>query len=323
MISHDRLFKELISTFFVEFLELFVPEFAAHIEDTSFIFLDKEVITDVTSGEVHEADMVVRAKLKRMDSFVLIHTEAQAQRQAAFGMRLFRYFARLSERHNVPIYPIAILSFDSPTEEQPNSYDIELPTLHVLHFQYKVIQLNRLYWRAFLRNSNPVAAALMSKMQFAAEERVVVKLECLRMIAALKLDSARCKLLAGFVDSYLRLTEQEEHTFNYQLAQHQDASEKEVIMEIVTSWMERGVEQGLVQGRAEGLAEGRMEGVVELVTRQLTKRLGVSVELTRLRQLQCLSLEQLEELGVALLDFGSHKDLEDWLSSLATNSAAE
>jgi hypothetical protein len=31
MIDHDRLFKELISTFFVEFLDLFLPQIAKDI----------------------------------------------------------------------------------------------------------------------------------------------------------------------------------------------------------------------------------------------------------------------------------------------------
>jgi hypothetical protein len=31
MIDHDRLFKELLSTFFIEFLELFIPEVASTI----------------------------------------------------------------------------------------------------------------------------------------------------------------------------------------------------------------------------------------------------------------------------------------------------
>ena len=51
MIDHDRLFKELLTTFFVEFLELFFPEVAAYLEPDSLEFLDKEVFTDVTSGE--------------------------------------------------------------------------------------------------------------------------------------------------------------------------------------------------------------------------------------------------------------------------------
>lgn len=32
MIDHDRLFKELLTTFFVEFLELFLPEVVTYVE---------------------------------------------------------------------------------------------------------------------------------------------------------------------------------------------------------------------------------------------------------------------------------------------------
>src|SRR5262249_19306749 len=53
VIDHDRLFKELFSTFFVEFLDLFVPEALAYVEEGSVEFLDKEIFTDVTSGERH------------------------------------------------------------------------------------------------------------------------------------------------------------------------------------------------------------------------------------------------------------------------------
>ncbi|WP_442994225.1 hypothetical protein [Scytonema sp. PRP1] len=36
MIDHDRSFKELLTTFFVEFLELFFPEVIAYLEPNSF-----------------------------------------------------------------------------------------------------------------------------------------------------------------------------------------------------------------------------------------------------------------------------------------------
>ncbi|HYM00267.1 MAG TPA: flagellar assembly protein H, partial [Blastocatellia bacterium] len=42
MIDHDRLFKELISTFFIEFLDLFLPEVCSYIDAGSLEFLDKE-----------------------------------------------------------------------------------------------------------------------------------------------------------------------------------------------------------------------------------------------------------------------------------------
>ena len=75
MIDHDRLFKELLSTFFVEFIELFLPELAAYLDRHSLVFLDKEIFTDVTSGQRHEADLIARAKFRGQDSFFLVHVE--------------------------------------------------------------------------------------------------------------------------------------------------------------------------------------------------------------------------------------------------------
>jgi predicted transposase YdaD len=51
MTDHDRLFKELLSTFFMEFLELFIPELARTIEPDSIRFLQQEYFADLTSGE--------------------------------------------------------------------------------------------------------------------------------------------------------------------------------------------------------------------------------------------------------------------------------
>ena len=50
MIDHDRLFKDLITTFFVEFLELFFPEMLRYLDTSQLEFLDKELVTDVTGG---------------------------------------------------------------------------------------------------------------------------------------------------------------------------------------------------------------------------------------------------------------------------------
>jgi hypothetical protein len=78
VIDHDRLFKELLSTFFVEFLDVFFPELSTALAREALLFLDKEVFTDVTSGERHEADLVVQTRLQNQPSFFLIHVEHQA-----------------------------------------------------------------------------------------------------------------------------------------------------------------------------------------------------------------------------------------------------
>jgi len=69
------------------------------------------------------------------------------------------------------------------------------------------------------------------------------------------------------------------------------------------------LQQGLQQGRREG----KQEEAVDLITRQLTRRLG-EVDSLLIERIRELSLEQLEELGVALLDFSSVADLMTWFT---------
>jgi hypothetical protein len=91
--DHDRLFKELLGTFFLDFLRLFLPQLAGESEEASLVPLDKEVFTDVTAGERHEVDLLVRACLRDRASFFLIHVETQASAQTDFSKRMFRYLA--------------------------------------------------------------------------------------------------------------------------------------------------------------------------------------------------------------------------------------
>ena len=81
-----------------------------------------------------------------------------------------------------------------------------------------------------------------------------VKLEFLRMLVRMELDPARMTLLTGFFETYLRLNEEEEKQVEAEIGKT-DAKEIEVIMEITTSWEQKG----RVQGRAEGRG-GRQSG---------------------------------------------------------------
>lgn len=130
--DHDRLFKELLTTFFVEFLELFYPDMVQYLERGSLEFLDKEIFTDVTSGERHEVDLLVRARFRDQPSFFLVHCETQAQPQADFARRMFKYFARLHENFDLPIYPVALFSYDQPQRAEPDEYRVTFPDLDVL-----------------------------------------------------------------------------------------------------------------------------------------------------------------------------------------------
>ena len=68
------------------------------------------------------------------------------------------------------------------------------------------------------------------------------------------------------------------------------------------------------EGRQEGRQEGERTGEVRLVLRLLSKRVGIisdrSIEI-----INSLTLEQLDDLGDTLLDFGNIADLDNWLRS--------
>jgi len=62
MTDHDRLFKELLSTFFIEFLELFLPQVAQTLDRNSVRFLQQEHFADLTTGEDKIVDLLVEVK---------------------------------------------------------------------------------------------------------------------------------------------------------------------------------------------------------------------------------------------------------------------
>ena len=296
-IDHDTNYKRLLTAFFHEFVALFLPEVSAYLDpNTPIEFLDKEIITDITSGESREVDLIAKVRFRDQEAFFLIHVENQASARPHFPRRMFRYFARLHEKYDLPVYPVALFSYDTPLRPEPRQYQVAFPDATVLQFTYRVIQLNRLSWRRFVKQPNPVAAALMVKMKIAPRDRPKVKLECLRLLATLKLDPARSRLIGGFIDTYLRLTTEEMTRYERAFARLA-VEERKTTMEMVSSWE----------------LKGRQEGKEELITRLIQRRFGsVSSQITE--QLDHLSSEQLNQLGEALFDFKSPADLEIWLS---------
>ena len=79
-------------------------------------------------------------------------------------------------------------------------------------------------------------------------------------------------------------------------------------MRYITTGERIGYERGIEEGRLEGRQEGERLVILKL----LKKRLGeLSPETTQL--IQSLSVNQLENLSEALLDFSSMADLLNWL----------
>ena len=75
----------------------------------------------------------------------------------------------------------------------------------------------------------------------------------------------------------------------------------------------RAFQDILAEGRQEGLEQGRRREASALALLLLQRRCG-SLEAATSARIEALSLPQLEELALALLDFQGAEDLQSWLA---------
>ncbi|MEM1308409.1 MAG: DUF4351 domain-containing protein, partial [Cyanobacteria bacterium P01_H01_bin.153] len=95
-----------------------------------------------------------------------------------------------------------------------------------------------------------------------------------------------------------------------QILRRELMQESVIYQDIKAEGLQEGLEQGLQQGLQQGLAQGERQ----LVLRQLDRQVG-TVPLELSRQIEALSVEAIESLGEALLDFANLADLQTWLAN--------
>jgi hypothetical protein len=309
-IDHDRLFKELLQTFFKEFMELFFPQVCFAIDFSHMTFLSEELFTDVAGGATGRVDVLIETRLMGEDddngddfdetdkALIVVHLEPQSYYQSNFSERMFLYFSKLYEKYRRRILPIAIFSHDRDVQE-PDCMTLSFPFLKVMTFHYFTVQLSMCNWRTFLDKDNPVAAALLSSMGYNKSERVMVKLEFLRIMTKMQLDPARMKMLTVFFETYLQLTAAE----SIQLQENIERlypQEEEKLMEWMTSWekegMIKGKEEGLQEGLLKGKQEGKREGIQESKQEIALKMLEKGLDLEMIEEITGLNSSQISKL---------------------------
>lgn len=243
---------------------------------------------------------MAKVRYKDSDAYFLVLTEAQSHPQGDFGERFFDYWYGFRRSSGLPVYPIVLFSYDTPNRVEPDTWRVAFPDLAVVTFRYRTVSLARLDWRRFLRKKNPVAAALMAKMNIATADRPRVKAECLRLMLTLKLDRDKARLISGFVETYLRLNAVEQIVFEKEAATLLKPAQLEEEFVFENVWTEKG----------ERLGEERASE--RLILRQLTRRFGALSEVTEAR-IHDLSLAQRDDLADALLDFATIEDLAVWI----------
>src|SRR5690625_3285679 len=94
-IKHDQLYKELISTFFQEFLDVFFSEVHKHINFQRITLLSEDVLTKLLYGDARRLDIVIETSFKDTDIMIIVHIEPQSYRQTDLNERMYHYFSLL------------------------------------------------------------------------------------------------------------------------------------------------------------------------------------------------------------------------------------
>jgi predicted transposase/invertase (TIGR01784 family) len=80
----------------------------------------------------------------------------------------------------------------------------------------------------------------------------------------------------------------------------------------ITFAKEQGLAEGLAQGISQGISQGVAQGQMGIILRQLERRFEEVPE-SAIAKIQELSVDQLAELAIAILDLDNLEDLSQWL----------
>ena len=280
-------------------MDLFLPNEAALIDFSKIEFLEQEAFTDVAGGKRKAMDLVVRVGLKDgSEEYILVHTEFQSKREPEFAKRMYEYFCQLFLRYKKPIVPIVIFTDDVRWRKPvADTFEIGLGQQVYMHFKYHLIKLKHLDYRQFLKLDNPLAFALMAKMNYKRSQRVRLKADFLRWILGVPINPARQSLLIDFVETYLALNRKEEVEFE-SLVQKPEYKE---IEKMVTTYEKRGIEKGI----EKGMLDAKRETLIHLLEKRFGELRKISInKIQRIR-----SAKRLESLILDVLDAESIEQL--------------
>ena len=295
--DHDQLAKTLLQRLFQQFLTLFWPELAAHLDLTQVEFLPVESFVQPPRGRRKYPDLVAKVGLSGGGNAVLVlHLEIQERRDPNLPARMHRYYVVLRERFRCPVLPLAILFHGRRGAAGIGEafYVEETLGKEYLRFTYHQLVVPRLAAADYLGQDNPVGLALAARMHRGRKltgEAVV--LTVLNKLLESNLSEEDILIIWDFVRSYVTLTPEEEKTVNEVIEREQKKGRRRL------TWSQ--------QERLKGQAEGVQEDLTLLLTQKfgpLPEGVQARIETLNLEDLrtaltQVLAAQSLADLGLA------------------------
>ncbi len=225
---------------------------------------------------------------------IILHIEFQTQPLKEIPFRMLDYSIRLHRKYpNLNIHQVVIylLESSSPLVKQN---EFKLPNTY---HRFNLICLWEVPTETFLETPGLLPFAVLSQTDNREKvlRQIGEKIEGIANRTNQSNISASTAILAGLLL---------EKSIIQRLLREEIMKESVIYQEIEA--------KGIEKGKQEGRLEGRKEEGLSFVVRLLNRRLGL-ISLPLEQKIRQLSLNNLEALGEALLDFQTEADLSDWL----------
>ncbi|MDX1933099.1 MAG: Rpn family recombination-promoting nuclease/putative transposase [Capsulimonadales bacterium] len=304
--SHDQIFKELLRTFFREFMELFLPRIAGQLSFETVRFLEQEFFTDFPEGDVRRTDTL--AEVRTSDGtpeVVLFHIETEAARRTEFRGRMWEYYCLIRQRWKEAVFPIVIYLSPGTGGIVREEYAEEVFGDRILTFAFTAVGLPDLRAEDYCDRENPVGVALSALMRPGRLEPARRKWDALRRIVRNEPDESRKVLLTNIVENYLILSDTDRIAFEEIVARDTDTE----VRDMISIYERRGIEQGIERGIEQGIGQGLLEGTRRTLLRQMEARFGPLNDETFRAVAAIVDQGRLDDLTLRLLTAGSLAEL--------------
>ena len=269
-------------------IEQYSADFAAWLLGESI------TLTTIDPSELSVEPIRADSVMLLQSSEVILHTEFQTASDETMPFRMADYYLRLKRKFPEQTIQQVVIYLKKTNSNLVRQERYVTP---VMTHQFRIIRLWEEPVDVFLNTPGLLPYAVLSR----AVDKESVLAQVVKELEQITDPREQSNLVAA--TSILAGLELEEQTIR-QLIRSPVMRESTMYQSILREGRAEGIEQGLIQGRT---VEGR-----ELVLKLLTRKLGsLSLEVTA--KVSNLSLEKLEALGEALLDFTNFRDLETWL----------
>ncbi|MBM3495442.1 MAG: DUF4351 domain-containing protein [Armatimonadetes bacterium] len=298
-LDHDQVWKDLLKAFFPDFVALFLPRIAQHLDFSTAEFRDRETFTDLPKGRRREADLVVTVKsVTGEPEIVLVHIEVQGDHAPEMPRRMWEYYHLLRLRHGMPVLPIVVYLTKGGAGLTRERYTEGLFGDTYASLRYWAIAIPSFSAERFLRSDSILGPALSALMRSGRHGRVRHKLLALSRVAKAQVDEARRSLLAHVVGQYLVLSAQQEADFG-RIVEATGATE---VKDMVNVFEQKGIEKGIEKGRSLGILIGEAKGMRQSLLWLLERKFGAVSPEVRERIEAISDTQRLGELTGRVLD---------------------